>query len=377
MPTTTRSASRVVPSSSSTARTAASPSDAAHAVPEGEARAVLRVARLHDAADVRAEDALERRRLRPDHRDVQAAVDEAGRGLHADEARADHDGALGAVRGGDQRLCVLLRAQREDARQVRARHGQAARPGAARDEHRVRRHGASVVEREHPRGDVEVRHARDEALDRVLLVELGRAQGQPLGLKLAGEEVLAQVGTVVGPVLLWADHHDAADEEQLAERLGGGRCRGAGADDRDHARVLLGIAGVHRHGAAATRLLRAVDVHVVAVDAHAEGGDAVQRGRLEQVAGAHVVGGLVPGAQQPRAVQRALGQRPAPVRAAGRGRVEAARRPWRGAPSCHRRARSSSRRPADPLVPATRSSMMSLPDRGSGRAPSLRRQPWR
>ena len=55
-----------------------------------------------------------------------------------------------------------------------------------------------------------------------------------------------------------------------------------------------------------------------------ETGQGVERRRLEEVAASDVKGGLVPRAEQARAVQRARGQRAAVVRAAGRGRVEAA-----------------------------------------------------
>ena len=72
---------------------------------------------------------------------------------------------------------------------------------------------------------------RDTPLDHVLNVELGGAQWQPFGLELAGEAVLAQIGTVVGPLVLGADHHDATNEALLAQRLDGRRRGRARTDD--------------------------------------------------------------------------------------------------------------------------------------------------
>ena len=64
-------------------------------------------------------------------------------------------GAAGRL---DQGLGVLARAQREDARQVRARHVEAARPRAARDEDRVGVIAVPSLRMIVPRGDVELEH---------------------------------------------------------------------------------------------------------------------------------------------------------------------------------------------------------------------------
>ena len=176
----------------------------------------------------------------------------------------------------------------EHAWQIRAGHVEATRATAARDQHGIGVKRCPVVEHEGPGANVEPGDNGDAPLDDVLLIELGRAQRQPLGLELAGEEVLAQVGPVVGPAVLGADHEDASDVALLAQRLDGGRRSRAAADDREEASICSRVAGVHRHGAAAARFLGAIDVHVVAVDAHAKGGDTVECRRLEQVAAAKV-----------------------------------------------------------------------------------------
>jgi hypothetical protein len=158
----------------------------------------------------------------------------------------------------------------------------------------------------------------------VLIVEVGRAQRQPFRLELAGQEVLAQIRPVVRPLVFGADEQDAAYEALLPERFGRGRGRGARADDDELARIGVEVARIHGHGATALGLLGTIHVHVVAVHAYAERGDAVERRRLQEVAVPHMEGSLVPRAQQSRPVERALGQRPAPMRAAGRGSIEAA-----------------------------------------------------
>ena len=95
--------------------------DALRFAAEMEHDALLLVQRSNERAEVVAEHALERKLLRRDDVDVDLARAQRRRDLEADEARADHDGALCRLRRGDDRAAVGERAQVVHVRQIGAR----------------------------------------------------------------------------------------------------------------------------------------------------------------------------------------------------------------------------------------------------------------
>src|SRR5215203_1668603 len=100
MPTTTRSAAIRSPPAVSTASTRSHPAI--------------------DASDLGAEDALQRDRVRSDHRDPSAEHPEGRRDLAADPASADHDDPVGVLGRDSKGVRVGKCPQRDDTRQIRA-----------------------------------------------------------------------------------------------------------------------------------------------------------------------------------------------------------------------------------------------------------------
>src|SRR5215831_4147301 len=107
-----------------------------------------------------AEDALERQRFRGDDVNLEIPSTQRGRGLEPDEAGADDHGALGVLRGGDDRAAVAERAERVYVRAIGAGHVQANGLRAGREQQRVilerlaAVHAELVVLRVDPRGAV-------------------------------------------------------------------------------------------------------------------------------------------------------------------------------------------------------------------------------
>src|SRR5215831_4407357 len=83
------------------------------------------------------EDPPERERFRGDDVNLEIPSTQRGRGFEADEAAADHHGALGALRGLDDTPAVGERAKRVYVRAIGARHVQANGLRAGREEQRV------------------------------------------------------------------------------------------------------------------------------------------------------------------------------------------------------------------------------------------------
>ena len=122
--------------------------DRGDGVAEMEDDAVLLVQRAHEVAELGAEDALHRPRLGRDHMHLDVAGAQRRGDLEADEARADHDRALGVLRIGDDGAAVGERAQRMHMRLVGAGDRQAHRLGAGGEQQAVVRHGLAVAERD-------------------------------------------------------------------------------------------------------------------------------------------------------------------------------------------------------------------------------------
>ena len=148
--------------------------------------------------------------------------------------------------------------------------------------------------------------------------------------------------------IVGAEQQDLAVVALAAQRLGRRFAGRARADDGDGPqRRLAPQASPARRAARRTRIGRAGALDVVA-------GEGVQRRRAQRRAGAQIEAGVVPGAADGVAVERALGQRAAVV---GAGRADgedllaagapAARpRRWRGRAAVSRRRASASGMPA-------------------------------
>ena len=111
--------------------------DALRGVFQMEDHAMLLVQLADEVAHLRPEHAFERTLLGRDHMHLELARAQRGRDFEADEARADHHRAFGAVGGLDDRAAVGERAQRVHMRQVRARNGEPHRLGAGRKQQAV------------------------------------------------------------------------------------------------------------------------------------------------------------------------------------------------------------------------------------------------
>src|SRR6516162_1964458 len=105
--------------------------------------------------------------------------------------------------------------------------------GASGEQQLVKAEGLAT-EHDAPTRDVERRGCRYEAqLDRVLGIEVGRAQRDPFFGRGAGEIVFRQVRAVVGRRVVGTDDRDTAAKTLAAQHLGRGKARRAAADDDD------------------------------------------------------------------------------------------------------------------------------------------------
>ncbi len=106
--------------------------------------AVLLVDAAHEVAELGSEDALERPALGRHHVHLDLAGAQRGRDLEADEARADHHGALGLLGVGDDGARIRQRAQHVHVRLAGARDVEAHGLGAGREHSHVERQRLSV-----------------------------------------------------------------------------------------------------------------------------------------------------------------------------------------------------------------------------------------
>src|SRR5215831_14918515 len=94
------------------------------------------------------EDPPERERFRGDDVNLEVPSTQRGRGFEPDEAAADHHGALGALRGVDDRAAVGERAERVYVRAIGAGHVQTNGLRAGREQERVVLERLAAVHRE-------------------------------------------------------------------------------------------------------------------------------------------------------------------------------------------------------------------------------------
>ena len=99
-----------------------------------------------DRADLRAQDPVQRDRRRIDQRDRDAELARRRGDLRPDPPGADDDQPVGRGQPGAQRVAVGQRAQRQDAVEVGARHGEPARGRAGGQQQRVERQLLAVAE---------------------------------------------------------------------------------------------------------------------------------------------------------------------------------------------------------------------------------------
>ena len=165
--------------------------------------------------------------------------------------------------------------------------------------------------------DVDRRGDRTEAqVDLLGGVPVVAAEGHPLLGRAACEVVLRGVGAVVRGGRSGAHPGDRAREAAATEHLGGREAGGAAAqDDAGRARA---------HGTRRGRRLLADHEESVASLRDLEACERGERGRADRVARAQIEAGVVPGAADSVAVDRAFGERAAVVRAGGADGVKLA-----------------------------------------------------
>ncbi len=277
-----------------------------------------------EAAELRSQLVLQRQGLRRDDVDLQAPGPQRGRGLKADEARADHGGGTCARRGGDHRVAVGLAAQHEHVVALEPRRVRPVGLGAGGQQQGVVVQRRAIAQREpfarrgrSARPLVESRRSiRCSAIEGVVL------QRHPGRVRLAGEIVLGKVRPVVGRQRIGAQQRQLARIAEIAQPLGRREPRRPAADDDDRLRVARrrSLGRVRRRQLLAHERLAVRHLDFPAIDRR-------QGRRLERRAGAQVEAGVVPGASQRRPDLQAVLQRAAVVAAGAADRDQLAINP--------------------------------------------------
>ena len=277
-----------------------------------EDHAMLLVQLADEVTHLRPEHAFERTLLGRHHVHLELARAQRGRDFEADEARADHHRALGAIGGLDDRAAVGKRAQRVHMRQVRTRNGKPHRLCAGRKQQAVVGDAAAVLER-----DGAVPHVDPADLgvqpqiDVVLLVEVVRSERQPVFGRIAGQIVLREVRAIDRRRVVAAEHRDGVLVALPAQHLGRRESGRAAADNDDAVRRCRCLAARPRFGL--LHLLAHRDGVALPLDLPA--GDRAQRRRVQRLAGAQIEAGVMPRAAHRAVRDDALGERPVIVRA--------------------------------------------------------------
>ena len=203
--------------------------------------------RRHGGTHLGPERSHQRRRRALQHGDIETTLASGGGDLEPDEAGADHDdprsGAL--VERRPQRERVVERSQLEEAGQIWLA-GQLPARRADGEDHAVRPQHRVIGERQAASAGIEGHRPHSEAEVELQLVErLRLAQGDAVGLPLAGEHLLGQRGTVVRCVRLGADQRDRAGEPFATQRLTRSEAGEGRSDDGDVVEVGHGIGACH------------------------------------------------------------------------------------------------------------------------------------
>jgi hypothetical protein len=151
-------------------------------------------------------------------------------------------------------------------------------------------------------------------LDRLLLVELERAQRHPVFRRVSREIVLRAIGPVVGGGVVRGEERHLAGKPFPAQHLGGGKSGSPATHDHDAVRMRALTASL-----AGRRLSGGFDFfaheHRAVALFHAPARHRIEGGRSERLAGAQAEAGMVPGTAHDIANDQSLSERAAVVRA--------------------------------------------------------------
>ena len=181
---------------------------------------------------------LKRHCLAPDYRDVEPALAQAGRNLHADEARAEDHGARAAFRLREDRLRVRAAAQNENVAKPGAGNVGSLRYPASREQGRIVGEHRAVRAGNVACCGIDCAHLGGDPLDPPVMVEGLALQRRFLAALLARERVFAQDGAIIGHAVNAIEHQDTPAEPRLPQGLGRNRAGPTGAHDDETAVVV-------------------------------------------------------------------------------------------------------------------------------------------
>ena len=247
--------------------------------------------------------------------DVQLQITRAQRRgrFEADEAGADDGHRTRAGKRADEPARVGHRAQHVHGRRSEAGQRQAHRLGAGRQQQLVVGPTPAIGAAQLARGGIERGDlAVKLQVDLELAPAFGWLQRHPLGRRAAGEEILGQVGPVVGRIGVGAEQAHGAVIPELAQAQGRCRTGGATSDDDDATRHV--DRGPSRRGWG--RGQGGTDPHRVGVDHDTPDRQRRQRRRGQATPAAQVEPGMVPGTAHLPIDHESCVERRAVVRAA-------------------------------------------------------------
>jgi hypothetical protein len=237
------------------------------------------------------------------------------RHFHADETRADDDGALRARSDFHERIGVSETTQDTNVLQIRARNIELARLAAGRHEQRVVVQQLAAVERDRLRARVNARHLFvTHEFDVAPVVKLIRPERHPRRLGVALQVIFAQVRAVVRGAVFACDQGDTTAKAILAESLRRRVTGCAAADDDEAASVCVRVVFCQRRNPPVLLLDGETGEDAPVSHAHVVTHEGIERGRLFHVARRDVEAGVMPGAHHARAAERAFDERRAVVR---------------------------------------------------------------
>src|SRR5271169_389837 len=142
-------------------------------------------------------------------------------------------------------------------------------------------------------------------LDPALGEELGRAQRYPFLRGVSCEIVLGQIGPIVRPRVVGAQHRDRAGVAFAPQHLGCGIYRGTTADDNDRPRP--GLCGRPRRPPGGLELFTDINRPLVLLDSPAR--NRIERWRTQRLPAAQPEAGVAPWAADGVGDEAPLGER--------------------------------------------------------------------
>src|SRR5438270_3796574 len=257
-------------------------------------------------ADLAAEDTLHGNFLGRDDVYLEAPGAQGSRGLEADEAGADHHGALRPGCRRDDLPRVRERAEGEDVRQIRARDWQPDRYRSRGENDRLGLDVFAILEAQPLLSGIERDGAVPHPLDALLSEPVRWPEGNPFLGSASREVVLGQVRAIRRSIGVRIDERDRAPVPMTAKHLGGRESSRAAPDDGDRTRAAARLG----HGSV-RKLFRHPEPAAVALDAVP--GDGKESGRRDRLSRTKVETGMVPGAADGVADDQALPERTAVV----------------------------------------------------------------